>query len=310
MKKPIIIDTDPGKDDAIALAMALYSEDIDIKLITTVAGNVSLKKVSYNALRLLKYLEREDIPIAMGACRPLINPYKDRFNEDASSIHGESGLGDFEFEEPEKEPLEINAIDAMREVILESEVKVTILALGPLTNLAILFKAFPEVKENIEEIIFMGGSINRGNLGVMTEFNIGTDPEAAKIVIDSGLKVTMVGLDIGNKARIFLKDLEELKDYNKSTRLTYSLFKDYKGMDKESAIKVYDSTAIAYLLKPDIFKLEYTYVDVELRGQYTLGCTIVDLDNRLEEKPNIYVCTDIDEDEFRKYFLDSLKNCI
>ena len=193
-KRPIIIDTDPGIDDALAIAIALFSDELDVKLITTVAGNVGLDKVTYNALRLLKYFEREDIPVAMGADSPLIRPY-----EDASNVHGKSGMEGFDFEEPTISAIKENAVDAMRKVIMESAEPVTLVPIAPLTNIALLLKTYPEVKKNIREIVMMGGSASRGNKGVMSEFNVALDPEAAHMVFHSGVKLTMVGLDVGLK---------------------------------------------------------------------------------------------------------------
>ena len=138
-KRPIIIDTDPGIDDALAIAIALFSEELDVRLISTVAGNVGLDKVTYNALRLLKYFEREDVAVAVGADRPLIREF-----EDASSVHGKSGMEGFDFEEPTQQPLKENAVDAMRNVIMNSSEPVTLVPIAPLTNIALLLKTYPE----------------------------------------------------------------------------------------------------------------------------------------------------------------------
>ena len=223
-KRPIIIDTDPGIDDALAIAIALFSDELDVKLITTVAGNVGLDKVTYNALRLLKYFEREDIPVAMGADSPLIRPY-----EDASNVHGKSGMEGFDFEEPTISAIKENAVDAMRKVIMESAEPVTLVPIAPLTNIALLLKTYPEVKKNIREIVMMGGSASRGNKGVMSEFNVALDPEAAHMVFHSGVKLTMVGLDVGLKALVLPQDSERIKDMNKTGAMAYCLFKKYRG---------------------------------------------------------------------------------
>ncbi|MFQ7537205.1 MAG: nucleoside hydrolase [Clostridium sp.] len=223
-KRPIIIDTDPGIDDALAIAIALFSEELDVRLITTVAGNVGLDKVTYNALRLLKYFEREDVPVAMGADRPLIREY-----EDAASVHGKSGMEGFDFEEPTQQPLKENAVDAMRSAIMNSSEPVTLVPIAPLTNIALLLKTYPEVKRNIREIVLMGGSASRGNKGVMAEFNIALDPEAAHMVFHSGVKLTMVGLDVGLKALVLPEDSEEIRTMNKTGEMAYCLFKKYRG---------------------------------------------------------------------------------
>lgn len=302
--RPIIIDTDPGIDDAVALAIALYSEKLDVRLITTVAGNVGLDKVTFNALRLLKFYNK-NVPVALGADRPLI---KDPI--DASDIHGSSGMDGFDFEEPSEElVLKENAVNAMYRVIMDSKEPMTIVPIGPLTNIALLLKMYPEVKNNIAEIVFMGGSASRGNAGVMSEFNIFADPEAAKIVFQSELPIVMVGLDVGLKALVYPEDSAQLKDMNKTGNMIYQLFQKYRGGSMKTGLKMYDSTAIAYLLQPEMFQVVDTFLDVELHGTMTTGCTIVDLKGYLGKPHNAKVCIDIDPQMFKQWFMDSLKKC-
>lgn len=302
--RPIIIDTDPGIDDAVALAIALYSEKLDVRLITTVAGNVGLDKVTFNALRLLKFFNK-NVPVALGADRPLIKE-----PIDASDIHGSTGMDGFEFEEPSEElVLKENAVNAMHRVIMDSKEPMTLVPIGPLTNIALLLKMYPEVKNNIAEIVFMGGSASRGNAGVMSEFNIFADPEAAKIVFQSELPIVMVGLDVGLKALVYPEDSAQLKDMNKTGNMIYQLFQKYRGGSMKTGLKMYDSTAIAYLLQPEMFQVVDTFLDVELHGTMTTGCTIVDLKGYLGKPHNAKVCIDIDPDLFKQWFMDSLKKC-
>ena len=224
MKRPIIIDTDPGIDDALAIAIALYSEELDVRLITTVAGNVSLDNVTNNALKLLHFLQK-DVPVAVGADKPLIEPLVD-----ASNVHGASGMEGFDFPEPKKELLlKENAVNAMRRVIMESEEPVTLVPIAPMTNVALLLTMYPEVKGNIKEIVIMGGSAGRGNKGVMSEFNVATDPEAAKIVFASGLPIVMAGLDVGWNALVYPEDSEKMRTKGKTGEMAYCLFKRYRG---------------------------------------------------------------------------------
>lgn len=304
-KRPIIIDTDPGIDDAVALAIALFSERLDVRLITTVAGNVGLEKVTYNALRLLKFFGKQ-IPVAKGAEGPLI-----RKLVDASSIHGKSGMEGYDFEEPSDELLlKENAVNAMHRIILESPEPVTLVTIAPLTNIALLFKMYPEVKKQIREVAMMGGTAGRGNKGVLSEFNIATDPEAAKIVFGSGVPITMAGLDVGWKALVFPEDSAKLKGMNKTGSMVYALFQKYRGGSMKTGLKMYDSCAIAYLLCPEMYRIVDTFVDVELNGSMTAGCTLVDLKGYLHQPNNARVCLDINPDLFRKWFLDSLEKCI
>lgn len=303
-RRPIIIDTDPGIDDAVALAIALYSEKVDVKLITTIAGNVNIDVVTNNTLKLLKFFGK-NIPVAKGATEPLIEEL-----EEATSVHGASGMDGYDFEEGDQSLLlDEHAVLAMRRTIMESPEKVTLVPIGPLTNIALLLRMFPEVKQNIEEIILMGGSLTRGNKGVMSEFNIANDPEAAKIVFNAGLKVTMVGLDIGWTAQILPENCVAVKELNRVGEMIYGLFQHYRGGSLKTGLRMYDATAIAYLLNPELFKVEHTFIDVELNGGMTRGCTVADLKNYMKREPNAYACTEIDQNEFNEWFMESIRNC-
>lgn len=303
-KRPIIIDTDPGIDDAVALAIALYSDHLETKLITTVAGNVSLDKVTNNALKLLTFFKKE-IPVAKGAERPLIKE-----PIDASNVHGESGMDGYTFPEPNQALLlKEHAVNAMYQTIMESKEPIAIVPIGPLTNIALLLRLYPEVNENIAEIVLMGGSTTRGNSGVMAEFNVHADPEAAKIVFHSDIPIVMAGLDVGWKALIYPEDSENLKEMNETGKMIYQLFQKYRGGSMKTGLKMYDSCAIAYLLRPEMFTVKETYVDIELSGTLTAGSTVTDLKGYLNQAPNAKVCIDIDEDQFKQWFLSSLKKC-
>lgn len=303
-KRPIIIDTDPGIDDAIAIAIALKAEELDVRLFTTVVGNVSLDKVTNNLLKLLTFWD-VDIPVAIGASEPLIEKLVD-----ASNVHGETGMDGFDFPIPKtNNVLKEHAVEAMRRVIMTSKEKITLVPIGPLTNIALLFKTYPEVKEKIEEIVLMGGSSTRGNRGVMSEFNIATDPEAAHIIFDSGVPLVMAGLDVGWKALVYPHDSIQIKDMGKTGNMIYSLLQRYRGRGLKNGLKMYDSTAIAYLLQPEMYEIKETYVEVELNGKLTRGTTVVDLQNYLKKEPNAKVLTDINEEMFKDWLLKALKKC-
>ena len=302
-KRPIIIDTDPGIDDALALAIALFSDELDVRLITTVAGNVSLENVTLNTLRLLTFFGK-DVPVAKGAAKPLIVDFVD-----ASNVHGKTGMEGYEFPEPKTELLlKENAVNAMYRAIMESPEPVTLVPIAALTNIALLFAVYPEVKEHIREIVMMGAT--RGNKGVMSEFNIATDPEAAQMVFQSGVPIVMAGLDVGLKALVLPEDSEEIKTMGKVGDMAYHLFKKYRGGSFKTGLKMYDSCAIAYLLCPELYTVEETYVGVELHGTMTAGCTVVDLKGYLHQEPNAKVCMDIDGEKFREWFKASIAKCI
>lgn len=303
-KRPIIIDTDPGIDDAVAIAIALFSDELDVKLITTVSGNVSVDKVTKNLLKLLTFWNKR-VPVAMGAKNPLL-----RENEDASGVHGASGMDGFEFGEPDYSLLlKEHAVEAMRNLILGSKEKITIVPIGPLTNIALLFSTYPEVKANIEEIVMMGGTAGRGNYGVLSEFNIGFDPEAAKIVFESGVKLVMAGLDVGWKALVFHEDSLKIKAQNRTGEMIYALFQKYRGGSLKTGLKMYDSCAMAYLLKKEMYETAHTYVAIETKGEYTAGATLVDLKGYLKKEPNATVCLDIDANMFSQWLLSALSKC-
>ena len=302
-RRPIIIDTDPGIDDAVAIAAAVFCESLDVKLISTVSGNVSIEHTTKNAQKLVEFFGK-DIPVAKGSSKPLIKQL-----EDASHIHGETGMAGYEFPEPTKELHEKNSIEAMREVILNSEEKITIVPIGPLTNIALLLKTYPEVKENIEEIVLMGGSSGRGNHTPAAEFNIYADPEAAKIVFAQGVKIVVCPLDVTSIATLDLETINKLRDMNKVGEMFYGLFNHYRGGSvSKGGLKMHDLTTIAYLDNPELFEKVETFVDVETAPGYTEGFMIVDFRGVYKKESNATFCTAINVEGFRKWMLNIFEN--
>ncbi|MCI5775274.1 MAG: ribonucleoside hydrolase RihC [Aerococcus sp.] len=300
-KRPIIFDTDPGIDDAIAISVALQNPDLDIRLFTSVGGNVGIEKTTNNILR-LQALYDTNIPVAKGTSEPLL-----RNVIDAADVHGDSGMDGYDFPEPKTELLlDEPAVLAMRRTLLESDEKITILAVGPYTNVALLLKTFPEVKEHIEEIIVMGGAFTRGNIDVMTEFNIGSDPEAAQIIFNSGLPVSMVGLEIGTQATLYIDDVREVKDNSIGTEAMYNMLQVYRGNTADEQWEMYDPTALAYLCHPEWFETTKCNVVVDLDGKYTYGETVVDLKGMTGRETNVTVPTTIDREAFKTWLLGSL----
>ncbi|WP_243419482.1 nucleoside hydrolase, partial [Salmonella enterica] len=190
----IILDTDPGIDDAAAIAAALFAPQLDLQLITTVAGNVSVEKTTRNALQLLHFWDA-DVPLAQGAATPLLRPLRD-----AAYVHGESGMEGYDFVDHQRQPLAKPAFIAIRDVLMNAPEPMTLVAIGPLTNIALLLMHYPECGFNIRRLVLMGGSAGRGNFTPNAEFNIAVDPEAAALVFRSGLEIVMCGLDVTNQA--------------------------------------------------------------------------------------------------------------
>jgi len=299
-KRKIILDTDPGIDDAVAIALAAFSEAIDIKLITTVSGNVHIDHVTENVLKLLTFYGK-NIPVAKGANTPLI-----RQSRDGSRIHGETGMAGYDFQPGDKSLLiDSPAVVAMYQLIKQYPGEITLVTIGPLTNIALLLKLYPDVASDIKEIILMGGTPDRGNYGVYTEFNIGYDPEAAQVVFNSTIPRTMVGMNIGIKAIIQPEVSEKIRYINKIGDMFYALFKTYRGTF-QSGLTMYDATAIAYLVRPDMFQTVDTFVTIETQGQYTTGATIVDLNNYLHQPSNTTVCLNINAEAFEEWFVQEI----
>lgn len=302
MKRQIIIDTDPGIDDAIAIALALSSEKLDVRLITTVNGNVGIENVTENALKLLSFLD-SDVKVARGASRPLL-----RNTINAANVHGETGMEGYVFPRANrKKLLKENAVEAMYRTLTDSKDKITLVTIGPLTNIAMLIRSHPEIIPKIEEIVMMGGAFARGNFGVYSEFNIACDPEAAKIVLESKIPIIMCTLDVGLKIPIYKEEIEEIRNMNELGEMFYGLFQRYRSGSFDDGLRMFDSCAVAYLLKPNMFQMKDAYVAVETKGHYTYGATCIDYLGILGESPNVKFTYDIDVEMFKKWFLESIR---
>ena len=298
-KRPVIIDTDPGIDDAFAIVPALFNEKMDVQLISTVPGNVNVDLTTENALNLLQFVD-VDIPVAKGAENPLIVEL-----EDASYYHGETGLGGYEFPPLKRKEIEKNGIQAMAETILGNEHDTTILALGPLTNIALLLHTFPEVKDHIEQIIIMGGSLTHGNTTSIAEFNIYSDPHAAEMVFQSGLNMTMIGLNVTYDAIIYTPQIEKIQEMGEMGEMLTTILSYYRSGTFESGLRMHDSCTLAYFDDPSMFVTEKMRVKV-LTDDHGRGATVVNLDDPSQDS-NINVAVGIDVDKFQQWMVDSLQ---
>lgn len=295
MRLPIILDTDPGIDDAAAIAAALFAPELDLQLITTVAGNVSVEKTTHNALQLL-YFWQADVPVAQGAAAPLVRPLRN-----AASVHGESGMDGYDFAATSRQPLEKPAYTAMRDLLVSAPEPVTLVAIGPLTNIALLLSQYPECKFNIRRLVIMGGSAGRGNFTPNAEFNIAIDPEAAASVFRSELEIVMCGLDVTNQAVLKPELLEKLPVLNRTGKMLHALFSHYRSGSMTTGLRMHDLCAIAWLVRPDLFMLKPCFVAVETQGKWTAGTTVVDIENRLGQPPNVQVALGLDVAGFQRW---------
>lgn len=295
-KRKIIIDCDPGHDDAVAIMMAVSAPNLELIGITVEAGNQTLEKTGRNALNMVQYLGL-NIPVSLGANHPL-----KREPQTCAEIHGESGLDGFDFP-----PLKItfdkrDAVALLKDLLLENG-KVTLVPTGPLTNIALLLITHPEVKSHIEEIVLMGGSIGYGNVSPAAEFNILCDPEAADIVFNSGLIVKMMGLDVTRQVLLYPKILERMNCIgNKVSDLFYALMKTFNANQKKifghEGAPLHDPATIVYLINPDVIKFQYMNVVIDVTGGPSYGRTNCDRFNYLHQKPNAFVAVDIDVDKY------------
>ena len=297
MKKKIIIDTDPGIDDAAALAIALNNPELEVEMLTTVAGNVNLNYTTENAKKILDFFEK-DTPLARGNSLPLLREY-----EDASQFHGETGMSGYDFPESSRQLLPEHAAVEMKNRILAAAEKITLVTIGPLTNAALLLSMYPEVKDKIEEIVVMGGSTIAGNTNSSAEFNIKVDPHAARMVLNCGLPITVFGLGVTSEALLTKTDIEEIKNMGKTGEMLYSLFTHYRGGDLEDiGLMMHDICTICYLLQPEIFDFQQTHLEVAVDGP-AAGTTVADLYSRYTEAENVKLAVEIDQQKFRNWVL-------
>ena len=292
-KMPVIIDCDPGHDDAIALIIACASEKLDLKAVTVVGGNQTLDKTLCNAKKILNFVGRRP-PLAAGAAKPLF-----RELETAPDFHGESGLDGPQIPDPTDYKEEtVTAWDLIHSIIMENPEPVTLISTGPLTNIGILFTAHPEIKRNIARVSLMGGSLFAGgNKTSAAEFNIFVDPEAAEIVFSSGVPITMCGLDVTHKALIFPEEVETLRKAGRVGKLVAELIDFYFCVYMKLGFKgaaLHDPCAVVALTAPDLFRTKDFHVDIETKGTLTRGMTLVDLRSWSEAESNVTACLDVD----------------
>lgn len=305
---PVIFDCDPGIDDAIALMLA-YSgagRNLDIKAVTTVGGNQTAENTLRNALSLLSFLG-VDAKVAKGADGPLMRPLVT-----AAEVHGESGLEGATLPEPTLTPLKTNAVDTMTDVLNEIGEKVTLIATGPLTNVAELLLVHPETAKKMERIVIMGGACFGGNQSPAAEYNIYVDPEAAKIVFNSGVPIVMCGLDVTTKAIVYPDEIEKIKSIGNKVSGVMGGFMDfYYEFHKKlgiNGIYMHDPSAAAYVIAPTLFTTKMCHVDIETQGEFTRGCTVVDYDGIFGKPKNAEVVFGVDRDRFVKMLYDAIES--
>lgn len=304
-RKNVILDCDPGHDDAIAIIIAASKRShLNILGITTVAGNVEVEKNTVNALKICGLLNL-DVPVYQGSVRPMVKQ-----SEIAPEIHGETGMDGPELPEPSKTHEHQHAVDFIINTVKSSGEKVTLVPTGPLTNIAMALVKAPEIKENIEEIVLMGGG-TFGNWTPAAEFNIYVDAEGARVVFESGVPVTMFGLDVTHQV-IADKNVQEryAEIDNRTANFVSDLliffgkaYKDHFGFEGGP---IHDACTTMYLLQPDLFNFADVHVDIETKGEFTYGMTAVDLLGVTGRQPNTKFAESVDQDKFWALFEEIL----
>ncbi len=293
MKRNLIIDTDPGIDDAVALITSFFAPNIDIKLICSTAGNLGIDVTTRNALHLCELYDK-NIPVAKGLPGPLNRPL-----EEAFGVHGAMGFGDYVYDGVKTKEIDLPAYEAMHRVI-ELYPDTTILVLGPLTNVAKLLLEYPDDAKRIKEIIFMGGTkddvLHQEN--PYPEFNISRDPEACEIVLNSGVDVLIIPMDFGHYAYIDEEEIKRLRHINATGKLFAIMYQNYKdGHVTDGNAATHDSCATAYIIEPTLFKLEYCKPCIK----YYNGKGVL-VSNISKRKTRWRLAVDMDYDGFKNLY--------
>ncbi|HEY7013819.1 MAG TPA: nucleoside hydrolase [Streptosporangiaceae bacterium] len=267
----IIIDCDPGIDDALALLFAHGHPDLELCGITTVAGNVGLDLTTANALRVREHAGLGEVPVVAGCARPLL-----RSAIDARDVHGESGLGAVTLPPPSSRAADGHAVDYLASAIGAQPGEITLIAVGPLTNIALAVRYHPEIVTQVRDFVIMGGSAGRGNVTPAAEFNIAADPEAAAVVFEAGWTVTMVGLDVTLQARASSAVRERMRGLGRlADDLLLPSLSGYRGYSEDGPA-VHDVCAVAQVAVPGLLTCVPAQVRVETAGQWTTGMTVTD----------------------------------
>ncbi len=316
----IILDTDPGVDDAMAILLATRSPELKIEAVTPVAGNVPLDFTLPNALKLLELAGRTDIPVAAGASAPLV-----RTLVTAKAVHGNNGLGGVELPPPKTAPVKETASELIRRLVRENPGEITIVAVGPLTNVAAALRSDPELARMIKSIVIMGGSISRGNITPAAEFNFYVDPEAARIVFDCGAPINMVGLDVTRKALVREEHLQQLEAAKTPVcDFAAKVLRATMARWGKGRVQMHDPLTVASLIDPNILTFRDYYVLIETGGEASAGASFgyaeapvirsapvapaAFTDPDAIFRPNAKVAVDVDPDRFFRLLIPRLVN--
>ena len=304
--RPIILDCDPGHDDALAILLALARPELRLLGVTTVAGNSTVENTTRNALAVLTLLGRTDVPVAQGAAKPLR-----RALVTAAHVHGQSGLEGADLPAPAVGPIAEDAVTFIARQVEQSAEPLTLVATGPLTNVALFRASHPELWQRLDSICLMGGSIGEGNISASAEFNIWVDPDAAAAVFDGGRPLTMVGLDVTHEARVTLADADVMAARGNRTGLVFAdLLRFFARFHAEhygwDGSPIHDAVAVAHLLGLGLVETHPYRVDIETESDLTRGRTVVDLHGVSGKPANAQVGVKVDRPRFVELLLEAV----
>lgn len=308
MSQKIILDCDPGHDDAVAILLAHGNPEIDLLGITTVGGNQTIEKVTYNARSVATVAKMMDTPIARGCVRPLV-----REVENAPECHGETGLDGVELPEPQIALDSRHAVDFIIDTIMQHEPNtVTLVPTGPLTNIAMAARKEPQIVDRVKQVVLMGGGYHVGNWSAVAEFNIKVDPEAAHIVFSLPWNVVMVGLDLTHQALATDGIADKIRALNTElSEFVLGLFEFFKQAYKDSQgfdfPPVHDPCAVAYVIDPSIVETVKVPISIELQGALTTGMTVADFRSEPPSDCHTWAATKLDFERFWDLIIDALK---
>jgi pyrimidine-specific ribonucleoside hydrolase len=303
---PLVIDCDPGVDDAIAILLALASPEVELLALTTVAGNLPLETTTRNALRVLALAGREDVAVAAGAARPLVS----RRDRDAALVHGADGLGGAPLAESVAAVVPMHAVDLLAEIIERSDEPVLLAPVGPLTNIALLGALRPELLPRLGRVAVMGGGEGMGNVTPAAEFNIWFDPEAAARAFDCGLDITMVGLNATRAAMLYDPDVDRIRGAGPIGAVVAAMLDHYLDWQARlyghRGVSVHDALAVAELLRPGLVTTVDALVTVDTTAGPARGMTLVDRHRWDGQEPNARVATGVDRGAFVELLCERL----
>jgi purine nucleosidase len=307
--KRIIIDTDPGVDDALTFLLALASPEIQLEALTTVQGNVTLEKATRNALSVLEMAHATHIPVARGCSHPLVkSPHAS-----GEAVHGSSGMGHTDLPDPTSSVVDSHAIDYLIERFLAEPKQISLFAIGPLTNVALAIRKEPRIVEAIQELVIMGGAIRSGgNVSPLAEFNIHEDPHAAHVVFHSGIPITLIPLDVTYKCLLTSADVERLNRIDSpiarfvrdATAQYMEFYLKYEGF---KGCALHDPLTLATIIAPELLTLEEQYVSVDISGGVSTGKTYADFMKVAKKSANMKVALDVKGRDFVELFIERME---